>query len=199
MPHPLDDALPLDPDADEAQHAYLHHLVSGLDDAAVLDLGAGAGRTALPLSDHAHVTAVELQAGLVKALDVGLLPPSAAVEANFLDPGFDPVSLPHAPFDAVLILGNTLSLIADPRETQRLFASIRRALKPGGLLVLDDTPATAWRDVGEGNWANGLAQTEEGRVQLCWHDTEPMIALRYDDEIDEAHEGLKPGDTPLRL
>lgn len=194
-----DDAFPISPIEHEAQLAFLEDHLETIANPSALELGAGLGRVAIPLADYAAITAIDSVAKYKDALSAQLQPPSTALQSDFLEKSFDPSTLPGAPYDLITCLGNTLSLITNPLQTLTLFQKCAQALKPAGLLVVDDTPATAWAEIAEGNWQAGTADTDEGPVQLCWHQTEPIIAFRWYDKVDPHTDQVKQDDTLLRL
>lgn len=194
-----DDALPITPEEHEAQLIGLTRAVEHIDEPSMLDLGSGEGRIALPLTLLGTVTAVERSDEHVEALTKKLYAPSTAICIDFTSDAFCPADFDGAPYDAITLLGNTLSMLIDPRDTQRLFQKCADALGESGKLFIDDTPATAWADIAEGNWSAGIGEVEGESVQLCWHETEPIISFRWGPSVDAESPGLVDSDTLLRL
>jgi len=107
----------------------------------VLDVGCGTGFHARHLAGHlgAQVTAIDPAAGMLDAASgrpfgdrVGWL--AAPAEAP-----------PDGPFDLILVLGNTLSLIADPADS---LAALARVAVPNALLVIQTLDYDALRQGG---------------------------------------------------
>jgi len=183
---------PLSKEDDRAQRAGVLGLLAP--GSRVLDLGAGAGRLARPLARAGHrVLAIDSDPRAIKELaTIG-----GGVEAlaqDFLDASWAP---PERPFDAVLCLGHTFMQAHDPHVALRLLGSLGRCLTPGGPFVIDDIPGTLWREVAEGNWQEGVS--EDGSMQLVWHESDNVIALREGDDVDETCWRVRETDVPMRL
>lgn len=100
---------------------------------AVLDLGCGPGRHALPLARRGcAVTAVDTSPALLDDLtaEAGELPiePVRADMREFVR---------ESAFDLVLVMWTSFGYFADEADHERVLDNIRASLRPGGRLVLD--------------------------------------------------------------
>lgn len=146
-----------------------------LADGAILDVGAGTGRVALHLAAAGHdVTALDIDDGLLAVLREqadaqGLSVPTLTADAA----GFE---TPRQ-YDLIAVPMQTVQLL-ETREG--FFASVRRALKPGGRLVLaiatdlepyDGAPPLPPPDIGTDDGWTYISQpvairVEEDRVHI---------------------------------
>lgn len=191
----LDDLHPLDPNEHEQQ---LAGVLEGLSSTSqVVDLGAGIGRLACPLTVRSgcRLLAVDddptvlarpewKQAGRVEFLEEDLLHP----EANWHRRG---------PFDLALCLGNTLALFHDHQQISILFGRLASSLAPGGRFLIDDFPAWGWEAVHAGDWPSGL--NDDGSAQIAWVPGEPVFVFRTGEGVDPESEIPVPGERLLRL
>ncbi len=107
----------------------------GLDDGAVLDLGCGPGRHALPLARAGlRVTAVDASAYLLGGLEARAELEDLEVETVRADMRtFERPAI----FDAVLVMWTSFGYFDDESDHGRVLDRIHASLKPGGRLVLD--------------------------------------------------------------
>jgi len=107
----------------------------GISSGDVLDLACGPGRHAVPLAVAGFaVTALDtshclLQQGQMRAQQAG-------VEVQWRQQDMRALS-DDSRFNAVLCLWTSFGYFADPEDDLRVLAAVRRALKPGGALLLD--------------------------------------------------------------
>jgi SAM-dependent methyltransferase len=108
-------------------------------DGAVLDVGAGTGRVALPLAADGHaVTALDRDGVLLAALAERAAAAGVEVETVVADAADFELS----GFALVLVPMQTIQLLPGADARAGFFASARRALEPGGrvALALAETP-----------------------------------------------------------
>lgn len=193
MPQHDDDWFPLPAEEHDRQLLALTRALAPLPARAVIDLGAGAGRAAIPLMRMgARVLAVDEDPA---ALEICAAAGVATRRADLRDAGLD---LSHGgPFDAALCLGHTLLLIHRPLDAVRMLRAARRALKPGGLFISDNFPAPVWAEVAEGNWQEGVS--DDGSMQMVWAAGDNVIALRRGDGVRPRDRTIRSDDRLLRL
>lgn len=107
----------------------------GVDKGAVLDLGAGPGRHALPLARSGYrVTALDTSRWLLDRLAEKADAESLSMEIlqddmrSFKRPGH---------FDMVLVMWTSFGYFTDSKDHARVLTCARESLRPGGRLVLD--------------------------------------------------------------
>ena len=125
--------------------------------AAVLELGAGTGRVAIPLARGGlQVTALDRSAAMIghgraRATDVG-------VAVEWVEGDMTAFDLPRR-FDAIVIAFNTLLHLHTRAEHEALFAAVHRHLASGGRLALSVTspdprtlsrPPSHWLELTDG-------------------------------------------------
>lgn len=129
----------VDYDADEYfRPEFLDHEKQALGycSGRVLDIGCGAGRHLLWLSEHGiRATGIDTSPGCVQVCrERGL---SDVRLASIFDPGPD---LEPASFDAAILMGNNIGIGGSAESTRRLLANACRILAPGGWFVVSFVP-----------------------------------------------------------
>lgn len=108
-------------------------------DARIIDFGAGTGRLTLPLAARGYaVTAVEPSAAMLRQLEAKCrasksshVYPVRTVRAKMQDP------LPSGKHDLALCVFTVVLYLTDAESLASAMRTARRALRPGGLLLLD--------------------------------------------------------------
>lgn len=198
-PTPADDLdqgdwFPLDPDEHEAQLRGLCEMLAP--QSHVLDLGAGGGRIAFPLAQAGHrVTAIDRDPNSIKQLATS----NALIEARLGD--FTDCDLlqqlPANTYDAALCLGHTFMLVAEPSDAVAIMVELRRIVRPGGVVVIDDFPGALWQEVADGNWQTGLS--DDGAMQLVWAKGDNVLCLRTGSDIDPQCTSVREDEVRYRL
>ena len=185
-----DDQQPYDRLASAAQAEAVGALLR--ERSRVLDLGCGVGRVASQLGNDVALVGVDRDEAVLAqyAEQTGGATVCLDVVTSMRD-------LPDGPFDAVLLLGNTLMEVTEPFDACQLFRGVAERLSEGGWFVIDDFPVDLWRDVSEGLWCNGI--DESGSVQMVWAEGDPVFTLRYGDEIDPDSTDISPSERKFRL
>ncbi len=108
----------------------------------VLDIGAGAGRFAIPLQTRGRaVTALDVSEG---ALDVCR---SRGIEDLFLGTVEELRSANERPqFDTLLLMGNNLGLLGDDRAAARFLDALRALCAEDGIVLAEGMDALATED-----------------------------------------------------
>jgi SAM-dependent methyltransferase len=111
----------------------------GLPGRRVLDLGCGTGHAIGPLVDHGYdVCGCDLSPAMLE------LARARGLDAELFVA--DMRALPDAgPFDLVLCLDDAVNYLLGDEDLDAAFASVRRVLAPGGLLVFDVNTERTYR------------------------------------------------------
>jgi SAM-dependent methyltransferase len=96
----------------------------------VLDVGAGAGRHALPLQDSGRdVVALDISPGATEACQ------RRGVRRTFSGTVFDLADQGTETFDTVLLFGNNFGLLESTDHAARFFAALNRVTRPGSEII----------------------------------------------------------------
>ena len=112
---------------------FVNFMVDLADTQAVLELGIGTGRLAIPLSQHVPVTGIDNSAAMVARL----------LARNDADPrlavtvGHMVRDMPRGHFAVVLLAYNTLFNLLEADEQRACLAAAAERLLPGGHVVVD--------------------------------------------------------------
>jgi SAM-dependent methyltransferase len=131
---------------------------AGLDGRRLLDLACGTGKSFLPFLERGYeVTACDLSPAMA-AIAARKADGRARVEVH------DMRSLPRlGAFDLVCCLDDAVNYLDSESELVAAFASVRRNLAPGGVLVFDANTLMAYRSF----FATATVVQSDGRV-LVW-------------------------------
>ena len=113
---------------------YIHEYLSGMEDPAVLEVGAGTGRYSVALAKEGfRVTAVELVPRNLELLKAKLdgSEPITALQGNALDLSF----LPDAAFSLTMLLGPMYHLYTEEDKLKALSEAVR-VTRPGGIILV---------------------------------------------------------------
>lgn len=168
----------------------------------ILELGCGGGRIIKPLLEDAHaVIGMDRDDSVIRTLrseTAGTDPAPELVVGDFLnDPWPTHPRYRDQPFDAVLLLGNTLMTITELDAVIALFKRIAKSLRPGGRLLIDDLPQDLWPELTEGHWQSGIS--EDGTSQLVWAPDDSVFTLRIGEAVDPDRWTIDPDETRYRL
>ena len=157
------------------------------DNSRVLCVADGEGRNSVWLAQNGHqVHATEFSpVALAKARQ---LAERAGVSVHFEHADVFHWEWPPAAYDAVVAI---FIQFAAPAERARLFANLRGALKPGGLLLLHGyTP----RQIGYGTGGPSAVENlySEELLREAFGDMELLVLRTYEQEINEGagHKGM---------
>lgn len=164
----------------------------------VLDLGCGDGSVIEQLiPTGAALLGVDHDPKARKAARKRL---RGAAKVNIIDADF--TDFRHASrwvgeFDLVMCLGHTWMLVSDDDLAADVLERVAASLVRGGSFVIDNFPGELWPLVESGDWQTGLS--DDGSCQMILDAEQGLVALRYDDEIDEECEEFKSTDRLHRL
>ena len=141
----------------------------------VLDVGCGTGRHLVPLARAGFaLTALDNSPGMIEECRRRLDRHGLAAETLCAD--METMDF-RAAFDAVLGMDSVICYLPTPERIVATLRRFRRALRPGGLLALDNHNFLAlWEEFGETYWNTvddeGIRVDYRGR---CWFDDFPAV------------------------
>lgn len=164
----------------------------------VLDIGCGDGRIAGPLLASAGHDRIELVGvDRDRSVESGFHETSGGAAAFRIGDLRQADSLPDGPFDLVLVLGNLLMTVREPRVLRECLRGIAERTTAGGALVVDDFAEGGWAELAAGRWADGI--DESGLVQMVWLPGDPEFVVRMGDDVDPSSTTPRPDERVLRL
>ena len=195
LDHPEDQffrdvSMPLEPEEHAIQLDLLRSFF-GSEPKNILDLGCGAGRLLVPLRKVGH---------RVVGLDheeraLALAAQACGTQDDLVHRDLrDALPLRHGPFDAVLLLGNTLIELVSPDEVVGLLRRIKDCLSDQGVLIIEDIPGLYWPLVSSGQWGDG----EADGFRMVWSDRDMIFSLR-EGEAAQDDGPLRPDEPQRRL
>lgn len=195
LDHPEDQfvrdvSMPLEPEEHATQLDLLRSFL-GSEQKNILDLGCGAGRLLVPLREVGH---------RVVGLDheeraLALAAQACGTQNDLVHQDLrDDRPLLHGPFDAVLLLGNTLMELVSLDQVVGLLHRIKACLSDQGVLIIEDIPGLYWPLLSSGQWGDGEA---EG-FRMVWSDRDMIFTLR-EGEAAQDDGPLRPDEPQRRL
>ena len=195
LDHPEDQfvrdvSMPLEPEEHATQLDLLRSFL-GSEQKNILDLGCGAGRLLVPLREVGHrVVGLDHEE---RALD--LAAQACGTQNDLVHQDLrDDRPLLHGPFDAVLLLGNTLMELVSLDQVVGLLHRIKACLSDQGVLIIEDIPGLYWPLLSSGQWGDGEA---EG-FRMVWSDRDMIFTLR-EGEAAQDDGPLRPDEPQRRL
>jgi SAM-dependent methyltransferase len=133
-------------------------LEHGLAGRRALDVACGTGKSFAPLLSRGYeVTACDISPSMVREAAVRLGNPARAFVADMR-------SLPaFARFDLVTCLDDAVNYLLEPEDLEAALASMRAALRPGGMVVFDTNTLHTYRTT----FATDAVSESDGRL-FCW-------------------------------
>ena len=135
--------------------------------ATLLDLGTGTGALAvrcLGIARNARVTAIDSEAAMLALARRRLGPHATLINSRFEDVAFPPAD--------VVVTSLALHHIFSLKVKMAVYRRIRRALRPGGLLIFADCfPATesSLRRAQERHWINHVCRSYSRTQALAYY------------------------------
>lgn len=185
--HVLYDLVEGDPPDDYLQPQQVAGLLAAHgvpDGASVLEVGAGTGRIAVPLSQRFTVTALDASAAMLQRL-------AAKDHAGRVRRVVAPMQAPYppaaaGPHAAVVIAFNTLLWALSERDMVATLAAATDALRPGGVLVVEIATDGPEVYAARGSWARDMPHPA-GRLRT---------SSRFDPGTGVVSSVLQLGDRP---
>ncbi len=158
----------------------LLHLEAGK---SVLDLCCGYGRHAIPLAQYGcQVTGQDLSSAFIQLAQQEA--EAAGVRANWVQGDMRFIPFEHE-FDAVINIFTSFGYFEDEAEDQHVLEQVHKALKPGGLLLLETVyqprVVRAFTPHGIIRYDDGLIVMEERRIDLLTSRNEVRVTMLHPD------------------
>lgn len=145
--------------------AFYRAILSGMgisDNSAVVECACGTGSLTIPLARHYRMTGVDnAQDMLSRAADKAR---QAGCDIRLVNQDMRNLAL-HRPADAVLCTCDGLNYLTGAEDAPRLFASVYRALRPGGAFVFDVSTLYKLRHT----LGNGVRTQVDSDISFIWH------------------------------
>lgn len=84
-------------------------------------------------------------------------------------------------FDAMLLLGNSLSVLVENDSAIAMLRGLRALIRPGGTLMIGNVCQYVWEEIAAGRYADGIS--EDGLWQMAWMAGRNVFALRYGNQV----------------
>ena len=163
--------MPLEPEEHAIQIDLLQSFFAS-GPRSILDLGCGAGRLLVPLRGAGHrVVGLDHDARSLAWAAQGCGTQEDLVLQDLRD---TTQPLPHGPFDAALLMGNTLMELVSPEEVVELLHRIDACLSDQGVLIFEDIPGLYWPLLASGQWGDG----EADGFRMVWSNRDMIFSLR---------------------
>lgn len=196
-----DDVFADGPDTERAVVAIRALLAGAAPDPAVVELGVGTGRIAIPLAEHGiDVIGLDSSPELL-AVAAGKRRPHATnptlIEADIREPQ----DLPSV--DLVLCLCATFSMLLSPREQAATLRNAVAMLRPGGMLLIETHDPTHVRALHRKGVHRQLLEVGGGTIELTsrllpggdhWELTTAMAGDAVQPPVTEISRLVSPGE-----
>ncbi len=186
-----DVTMPLEPEDHSIQLELLLQFFSS-SPKSILDLGCGAGRLLVPLRQAGHrVVGLDHDERALDWVAQRWGTREDLVQQDLCDAT---KTFSNGPFDAALLLGNTLMELVSPEEVIGFLHRLEACLSDQGVLVIEDIPGLYWPLLSSGQWGEGEA---EG-IRMVWSQRDMIFSLR-EGESAQDDSPLHPDEPQRRL
>ncbi len=164
----------------------------GITDGPVLDLACGSGRHVRAFNQHFECLGYDIDQRMIdKAITLDSENPERYVcidGSQLKDEGT---------FAAITLFNQSLVCFHSQEQAWGLFSGVAKALKPGGLFIIDNCCTGLWQQVKDGHFADGIS--EDGHEQLIFLPGENRFVWRRGDDVDENNWEISDKDRLYRL